>query len=125
MPTIKKKTLREKPIKWNNEKQIKNAEFYGSMSWNRLRKTLLSLQPLCYECLKHEKITPAEHCHHIIPFMSGKTDIEKWNLFLNENNIRCVCEKCHHGYHNKINRYNLKGCDDLTDKEYEEAHKIN
>ena len=125
MPKINRKYLSEKPIKYKSESREHTSDFYNSVAWRRLRNTFLSTHPICYECCQHGHVVPAEHAHHLIPFMSGKTEEERWNLFLKESNIRMLCSKCHHGYHNKMKEYNMKSCYELTDIEYRYAHGLN
>lgn len=92
------------------------------MAWHRLRKTFLSTHPLCMECLRHGRVNPAEDIHHRRPWSRGKDDIEKWNLFLDENNLIALCEVCHLAIHDKDKKYHLNALDGLTDAEYNEAH---
>ena len=122
MPSINRKGIREKKVKYKSDKKAKSASFYDSAAWARLRKTFMSLHPLCSECLKRNIVTPGAEVHHARKFLSGKTEEEQWQLFLDENNLRTVCRKCHNGYHRKMDKYGLNTCDDLTDIEYKEAH---
>ncbi len=125
MARINLKPLKQQTIKYKHESKEQAASFYNSMAWKRLRDTLLSTHPLCDECLQHGYVVSAEHAHHLIPFMSGETEQERWDLFLKESNIRMLCECCHHGYHNKMREYNMKSCYELTDTEYNYAHGLN
>lgn len=125
MATINKKYINTKSVKYRHESKEQAASFYNSMAWKRLRDTLLSHSPLCYECLQHSRVVPAEDAHHLIPFMTGKTEEEKWDLFLKESNIRMLCSKCHYGYHNKMKEYNMKSCYELTKPEYDYIHGLN
>ena len=124
MPTIKKKQIKPNRIKYKNETREKNSEFYNSIAWKRLRDTYISLRPLCECCLSHETITPATEVHHKTPFMRGETEEEQWKMFLDEKNLMSVCRQCHIGLHNKDREYNLNSLDNLTQKEYDEVHKI-
>lgn len=123
MPKINKKPIREKKVPYKHENR--STDFYGSMAWRRLRETLLSQSPLCYECLQHHRVVPAEDAHHLVPFETGETEEEKWELFLKESNIRMLCQKCHYGYHNKMRQYNMRACFELTDTEYNYIHGLN
>lgn len=124
MPYINRKFLSPKRVPYRNEVKEQNNSFYGSMAWRRFRDTYVSLYPLCQECLKHDRVNPTEHIHHIKPFMSGNSEEERWRLFLDENNVIALCSTCHHAIHNKINKYNMAACSELTDKEYVEIHNI-
>lgn len=121
-PTINRRIHKEKPVKYNKEN--KSDPFYSTIAWKRMRDTLISLHPLCMECLRHERVTPATTVHHIRPFLRGETEEEQWKLFLDEKNCMCLCEKCHIGLHNKDREYHLAALDNLTDKEYNEIHGI-
>ena len=124
MAYINRKFLHPKTIPYKHEIREENTKFYGSMAWKRFRDTYVSLYPLCQECLKHNKINPTEHVHHKHRFMDGNTEEERWRLFLDEDNVIAVCSRCHHAYHNKMKKYNMVSCNDLTQKEYDEAHEI-
>lgn len=123
MPTIRKESIHEKQIPYKKNSDG-GQEFYSSMAWNRLRKTFLSLHPICSECLKHEKVEPATCIHHKVPFMRGETDEEKWSLFLDENNLIPLCNKCHTALHIKDAKYGLSALDDLSEKEWKYAQGI-
>lgn len=123
-PVINKKTIREKSVKYLHEKAQDCTPFYGSMAWRRLRYTFLTQHPLCQVCLDHQKVTPAEDIHHKRVWLRGKTEEDKWNLFLAESNLMSVCSRCHHALHNKDKKYHLNVLDSLTDSEYREAHEM-
>lgn len=59
---------------------------YGS-GWRRIRDKYISEYPLCEECRKHSKLTPAEEVHHIIPLAKGGTHAE--------DNLMSLCTPCH------------------------------
>lgn len=60
-----------------------------SNAWLRARKAYITAHPLCVECLKKGKLTPATDVDHIIPHKGDK------NLFWNENNWQSLCHECH------------------------------
>ena len=123
MPRINKKEIKEKPVKYKREKP--SADFYNSMAWKRLRDTYISLHPLCECCLDHNRVETATEIHHKRPFMRGETEVEQWNLFLDEKNLMSLCDKCHLALHVKDREYNLGILDTLNDREYEYAHGLN
>ena len=96
MPTIKRKTNKVENIKWSSNQ---SAPFYNSKGWKILRNSYISNHPLCERCLEKGISTPAEHVHHIKEFLSGKTELERWNLLLNPNNLMSVCINCHNAIH--------------------------
>ena len=59
---------------------------YGT-EWRRVRGRYISQHPLCEECLKAGKLTPATEVHHILPLSRGGTHEEK--------NLMALCKPCH------------------------------
>ena len=59
---------------------------YGR-AWKRIRDRYIKLHPLCEECEKQGKLTPAEEVHHILPLSKGGGN-EKSNLM-------ALCKSCH------------------------------
>lgn len=122
MPVINKKPIREKPVPYKSEVKEHNSKFYGSLSWKNLRNTYLSLHPLCEFCLANNHIEPATCIHHAVPFERGKTEEEKWSLFLDEHNLISACTSCHIGIHKKDKQYHLERLDNLTNTEWKNIH---
>lgn len=95
MPTLNKPKKKQHiflPYKHNNQ----SAEFYNTIQWKNLRSYYLRLNPLCECCRDHyDRVTPATEVHHKIPFLRGKTDLERLDLLLDEDNLLSVCRKCH------------------------------
>ena len=61
---------------------------YGSR-WRKVRERFLMEHPLCVECLKEGRITPATDVDHIVPH-KGNPD-----LFWDYDNLQALCHKCH------------------------------
>ncbi len=57
--------------------------------WQAARKRFLQLHPLCAECKKNGRITPATVVDHVIPHRGNKP------LFWDENNWQPLCKCCH------------------------------
>lgn len=57
--------------------------------WQKYRKWFLNHNPLCIECRKEGRLTPATVVDHIIPH---KGDME---LFWDTNNHQSLCKRCH------------------------------
>lgn len=57
--------------------------------WRRARKRFLAANPLCVECKKEGRLTPATVVDHIIPH---KGDMK---LFWDERNWQALCKRCH------------------------------
>lgn len=125
MPWINRKPIQPPKVEYKKESKVHAQEFYNSLAWKRLRDTYIKTHPICYECLQHGVVEPAVDVHHAIPWDRGKTEEEKWNLFLDEKNLISLCETCHHALHFKDNHYHLSRLDTLTDSEYRYAHGLN
>ena len=93
----------QKKFKEKRPKMNRSSEFYNNKAWHRLRNSYINRHPLCERCLMLDKVTPAEHVHHIEPFLRGKTIEDKWKLFLNEDNLMAVCSRCHRILHEQLN----------------------
>lgn len=126
MPTINKKECREKKIPYKRESVEHTSQFYNSKAWRLTRCAYILNHPLCAICDSRGRITPTTDIHHIIPWDSGETIDEKWDLLLDENNLLPVCEPCHYALHLKEgNRKSKKRLDSLSDTEYNYAHHLN
>lgn len=107
MPTInkKKKYKQTSYIHYNY-----SSRFYNSKGWKTLRKWFLTCNPLCVECAAKGITTVATDVHHRVPFLTGKTESEQWKLFLDENNLMPLCDKCHHEIHKRLKNVNRLNC---------------
>lgn len=59
---------------------------YGR-AWKRIRDRYIAAHPLCERCLEHDRYTPAQEVHHIIPLADGGTHVE--------GNLMALCKSCH------------------------------
>jgi len=59
---------------------------YGR-AWKKIRARFLSQHPLCEQCEKAGRLTPAEEVHHILPLADGGTH--------DEDNLMALCKSCH------------------------------
>ena len=59
---------------------------YGR-SWKRIRDRYIKTHPLCEECQRQGRLTPAEEVHHIIPLANGGRN--------NKENLTSLCKSCH------------------------------
>jgi 5-methylcytosine-specific restriction protein A len=62
---------------------------YATGWWQRTRAEVLRRQPLCAECAKIGRVTPATEVDHIIPHR-GKRE-----LFFDRSNLQPLCHSCH------------------------------
>lgn len=61
---------------------------YGSR-WRAARGRFLRKHPLCAECLRQGKLSPATVVDHVIPHRGNM------QLFWDENNWQALCKRCH------------------------------
>lgn len=118
MPTINKIQKRPKKSTEHKETDMRKLRhtFYATTEWKKLRLTYLKEHPLCEECLKKGKVTPAVDIHHIKSFV--QKGAINWELGYNPDNLMALCKDCHAEIHNKQQGYLtpediLKQLDDL------------
>ena len=70
-----------------------------SRRWRELRLWKLRRQPLCEECLRQGRVTPATEVHHITPVESGVTARQMTALMFAPGNLMSLCAACHHELH--------------------------
>ena len=60
--------------------------------WPQIRKMYVTAHPYCELCFKrYQKLTPAEHVHHITPLSEGGTH--------DFDNLMSLCQSCHSHIH--------------------------
>ena len=57
--------------------------------WKKIRAMFLKENPLCVECNRKGKLTPANVVDHIIPHKGDK------DIFWDYNNYAALCKPCH------------------------------
>jgi 5-methylcytosine-specific restriction protein A len=68
------------------ERDPESNKRYGR-AWKRIRDRYIKPHPLCEECEKQGRLTPAEEVHHILPLSKGGGN-EAYNLM-------SLCKSCH------------------------------
>lgn len=63
--------------------------FYASARWRAVRLLVLERDPLCVECLRFERITPAVDVDHI------QERLQRPDLAYELSNLRGLCHSCH------------------------------
>ena len=63
-----------------------NERGYDSR-WVKIRKMFLMRNPLCSDCLKGTRLTPANEVHHVKALKKGGTH--------DSNNLMSLCKSCH------------------------------
>ena len=99
-PTINKIPKRPKtnPEAIKTDRQKMRAKAYATPLWKKMRNTYMSEHPICEECLKRGKVTPAEDIHHIrSPFKGNEVN---YDLLYGYENLMAVCKQCHQKIHN-------------------------
>ncbi len=61
---------------------------YGAR-WRRLRGAFLAAHPICNECVKHKRITPAVDVHHRVARRKSPELAYSWD------NLEALCHGCH------------------------------
>ena len=68
--------------------KAEHDRFYHRAAWKKVRLLQLQLEPLCRECRKVGKLTPASIVDHIIERSKGGSDFDQENL-------QSTCASCH------------------------------
>lgn len=100
MPTITR--LKDIKKEHTSHKEGQSQKYYNSLMWKKLRNSYIRKNPLCEVCLSKDIITPAEHIHHRIPFLTGLTEEQRWSLLLDVDNLMSVCRSCHNEIHRQM-----------------------
>ena len=90
MPTLK----RTKARPWQPKRTAfdgyrhHNSEFYQSTAWRKLRAIKLDENPMCEECARSGRLTPAQMVDHIVPINKGGAELDL-------DNLQSLCNACH------------------------------
>ena len=68
------------------ERDPASRKRYGR-AWKRIRDSYIAEHPLCEQCQRDGKLTPAEEVHHIQPLAQGGTHAR--------DNLMALCPSCH------------------------------
>ena len=100
MPTLNtQKKTNKSNVRQPTDMRRLRQKAYNNADWRALRNTYIKMHPLCEECLKKGKVTPAQDVHHIkSPFKNGEIN---YHLLLDIHNLMSVCKECHSNIHNK------------------------
>ena len=63
--------------------------FTASRRWRAIREQHLREHPLCVECMKHNRITPAKEVDHIVPRRDAP------ERAFDPANLQSLCPTCH------------------------------
>lgn len=79
-----------------NIKNKTEKKFYSISRWKSLSQELRKEHEICQLCNKNK----STEVHHIFPFMHQFEDIRE-EVFLDKDNLICLCSDCHHQVHAK------------------------
>lgn len=86
------------------ERRKERQAVYNTPRWKQLRNLKIQESPLCEDCLKEGRVTPAEEVHHIKSFcVRGISEEEKYRRAYDYNNLVALCKDCHHKRHGTYN----------------------
>lgn len=79
-----------------NEKNRSEKDYYSLSIWKSMSQDMRKKYPECQLCGKNK----STEVHHIFPFMHQFEDIRE-EVFLDKDNLICLCSDCHHQVHAK------------------------
>ena len=80
----------------DSRKNTKETKFYNSSQWQRVRALKRKENPLCEQCEREGRITPAELVHH------KKEVKEDWDSRFELENLESLCNACHERLHKRF-----------------------
>lgn len=83
----------------NESDQERKERYYSSPEWKRIRKAFIQYHPICECCLQDKRVKETEEIHHIIAFDDQPTELLKYALFTDDDNLLNLCSKCHNSFH--------------------------
>lgn len=69
------------------------SRFYRSRAWLAARELKLRRDPLCEQCRRRQRLTPATVVHHVVERR------ERPDLALDLANLESLCASCHSRHH--------------------------
>ena len=71
-------------------------DYYSTSAWKSMSNEMRKEHPECQLCGKNK----STEVHHIFPFMHQFEDVRE-EVFLDKDNLICLCTDCHHQVHAK------------------------
>ena len=93
---ILSKNSNEYDISVENSKNKSEKAYYSTSIWKSISYELRKKHPECQLCNKNK----STEVHHIFPFMHQFEDVRE-EVFLDKDNLICLCSDCHHQVHAK------------------------
>lgn len=79
-----------------NDKNKSEKDYYSTSVWKSISQELRKEHEFCQLCGKNK----STEVHHIFPFMHQFEDVRE-EVFLDKDNLICLCTDCHHQVHAK------------------------
>ena len=79
-----------------NSKNKTEKDYYSTSVWKSMSYEMRKEHPECQLCCKNK----STEVHHIFPFMHQFEDVRE-EVFLDKDNLICLCTDCHHQVHAK------------------------
>ena len=79
-----------------NEKNRSEKDYYSTSVWKSMSYEMRKEHEICQLCCKNK----STEVHHIFPFMHQFEDVRE-EVFLDKDNLICLCSDCHHQVHAK------------------------
>lgn len=112
---ILSKNSNEQRYTVENDKKEIEKKYYSISRWKTMSQELRKKHEICQLCGKRK----SEEVHHIFPFMHQFEDIRE-EVFLDKDNLICLCSDCHHQVHAK--NYGTLGIPERTKIENLRSH---
>lgn len=93
---ILSKNSNEQRYTGENEKNRSEKDYYSLSIWKSMSYELRKKYEICQLCGKNK----STEVHHIFPFMHQFEDVRE-EVFLDKDNLICLCSDCHHQVHAK------------------------
>lgn len=90
------KNSNEYDILEKNSKNKSEKDYYSTSIWKSMSYQMRKEHPECQLCGKNK----STEVHHIFPFMHQFEDVRE-EVFLDKDNLICLCSDCHHQVHAK------------------------
>ena len=79
-----------------NSKNRSEKDYYSTSVWKSISYDMRKKHEICQLCGKNK----STEVHHIFPFMHQFEDVRE-EVFLDKDNLICLCTDCHHQVHAK------------------------
>ena len=93
---ILSKNSNEYDISEENSKNKSEKDYYSTSVWKSMSYDMRKEHEFCQLCGKNK----STEVHHIFPFMHQFEDVRE-EVFLDKDNLICLCTDCHHQVHAK------------------------